>query len=129
MKKKVPWKQFTKLELKNEVSSKGEKGTESVCLQELALMYTCLADHDFKDNLCAQQMKTYHECVFSHMKKIDAQKEQLLTGKLVPNTREPQKLNHRQLNVLLRKYPQINQKETKKWSARESFTIIDHDSQ
>jgi len=111
----VPWKQYTKLELKNEVSGQGDKGTESVCLQEMALMFTCLKDNDFKDSLCAQQMKTYQDCVFTHMKNKKQLKDQLQAGKLTPNSREqPRQLNHRQLNILLRKYPQFNYVEPKK---------------
>jgi hypothetical protein len=82
----------------------------------MALMFTCLKDNDFKDSLCAQQMKTYQDCVFSHMKNKEELKAQLQAGKLTPNTRDSnsRKLNHRQLNLLLKKYPQFNYVEPKK---------------
>jgi len=113
--KLVPWKRAVPIALHNEVSGKGNKSQDVICLEEIALMFTCLKNNDFKDSICLEEMKKYHNCVFNHMAAKEELKRQIVAGKLTPNKRgEPAKLNHRQLNMLLKKYPQYNYQDPKK---------------
>jgi len=110
----VPWMQALPMALRNCVSSKSDKTMESICLQEMALMYTCMKNNEFRDKLCVTEISTYRSCVFKHLKQKEERKEQLVAGKLTPNTKEPSRLNFRQLNILLRRFPQFNTEKAKR---------------
>ncbi|ODM99951.1 Coiled-coil-helix-coiled-coil-helix domain-containing protein 1 [Orchesella cincta] len=107
--KVTPFKELLPLRLQNSVSSKSEKGADVSCLQEMAVMFACMKNNDFKEVKCSQEIETFNKCHLEHTasKKLAKQKEE--SGEIVTGTNS-RNLTSKQLNQLLAKYPQFNEK-------------------
>ncbi|XP_055539511.1 uncharacterized protein LOC129726620 [Wyeomyia smithii] len=98
---KVPFQEILPLKLKNTVSGKTDKTSDVACLQEMAVMFSCLKTNEFDESLCAKEVSTFKKCYKVYIDKKAAKKETSGKGTLVPG----RDLNYKQLNKVLRQYP------------------------
>uniref|UniRef100_A0A182Y041 Uncharacterized protein n=1 Tax=Anopheles stephensi TaxID=30069 RepID=A0A182Y041_ANOST len=97
----VPFQEVLPLRLKNHVSGKTDKTSDVACLQEMAVLFSCLKTHDFNESLCAKEVSTFKRCYKVFLDKKMAKKETSSKGVLVAG----KDLNYKQLNKVLKKYP------------------------
>ncbi|XP_050730309.1 coiled-coil-helix-coiled-coil-helix domain-containing protein 1-like [Eriocheir sinensis] len=91
------------LTLRDHVSGKGDKQQSNACLQEMAIMFACFKKNDFSQAACSKEIDTFQACHLNHMITESKKKDQELNS-LMPHGER--RLNHKQLNQLLRKYRQ-----------------------
>ncbi|EDO63590.1 uncharacterized protein LOC120904338 [Anopheles arabiensis] len=97
----VPFQEVLPLKLKNHVSGKTDKTSDVACLQEMAVMFSCLKTNDFNESLCAKEVGNFQRCYKVYLDKKTAKKETSSKGVLVAG----KDLNYKQLNKVLKKYP------------------------
>jgi len=103
----VRFQQLLPLRLRNHVSGKGEKTANVACLQEMAVMFACMKDNEFKEAKCGPQIERFQKCYSEHMTQKKEKKRKEDSGEVVAGT-DSRKLSYRQLNQLLSKFPQVN---------------------
>ncbi|KAF2351607.1 hypothetical protein FHG87_017631 [Trinorchestia longiramus] len=98
-----PYVPIRDLKLKNKVSGQYEQDTDTRCLQEMGLLLACYKKHDFSQALCAAEAEVLTNC---HKKAREEQK--LRKAKEQEKAMDPgaKQLNARQVNVLLKRFPQ-----------------------
>jgi len=106
---KIPFKEIAPLALRNEVSGKGSKGADVTCLQEMAVMFACMKNNDFKEVKCSPEIETFMTCYNQHTADKTLQKKRELSGEVVVG-RNPRNLTTTQINGLLQRFPQFNNK-------------------
>lgn len=106
----VPFQMLLPLELKNSVSGKSDKTKEAACIQELAVLFSCFKNKDFDQAQCLKEINAFQNCYKGYREKSATLREQERKGILVPGEK---KLTHRQVNQLLRRFPNVKQKESK----------------
>lgn len=62
----------------------------------------CLQKHKFENKFCNNEINKFNECFSNYMAKKTALKANREKGILTPNA---DYLNHRELNILLKKFP------------------------
>ncbi|XP_055637896.1 uncharacterized protein LOC129776335 [Toxorhynchites rutilus septentrionalis] len=97
----VPFQEILPLRLKNQVSGKTDKTSDVACLQEMAVMFSCLKANDFEERLCLKEASTFKKCYKVYLDKKADKKETSSKGIIVPG----RDLNHKQLNAFLQQYP------------------------
>ncbi|CAL8077666.1 unnamed protein product [Orchesella dallaii] len=107
--KRIPFKEQLPLQLKNSVSGKSEKGVDVSCLQEMAVMFACMKNNDFKEVKCAKEIDIYNNCNKEHTARKKQTKQKEVAGQIVTGT-NARNLTTKQMNHLLAKYPQFNEK-------------------
>lgn len=98
----VPFQMLLPLELKKSVSGKSDKQTDAACMQELAVMFACFKKTDFEQQECLKEISSFQNCYKNYHEKMTTQRDHGRKGILVPGEK---KLTHRQLNVLLKRFP------------------------
>lgn len=98
----VPFEQYLPLKLKNSVSGKGQKTNDVPCVQEMFVLFACMKKADFDDKSCSEEIKKLKKCYDIHLVESKKQDELMKSGVPQPGAK---KLNHMQLNTLLKKYP------------------------
>jgi len=99
----IVFQELRPLKLRNSVSTKTEKTVDNSCLQEMAVMFACLKANDFNEAACSPEITGFQTCYAGYKKKLkDAQQKE---SSLSPGAST---LTARQLNSLLKKYPQFN---------------------
>lgn len=98
----VDFKAMLPLQLKNSVSGKSEKDKQNPCIQEMMSLFACLKKNDYDQTPCNQEIDILNSCHKSYKITSKHEKDQLRMGILSPGAKN---LNHRQLNMLLKKYP------------------------
>ncbi|CAL8124666.1 unnamed protein product [Orchesella dallaii] len=106
---KIPFKEQLPLQLKNSVSGKSEKGVDLSCLQEMAVLFACMKTNDFKEAKCSQEIETYNKCHKEHTERKKLAKQREESGQIVMS-HDARNLTTKQLNQLLSKHPQFNEK-------------------
>ncbi|XP_058814562.1 uncharacterized protein LOC131678427 [Topomyia yanbarensis] len=99
--KTVSFKEILPLRLKNQVSGKTDKGSDVACLQEMAVMFSCLKANEFNERLCPKEVSSFKKCYKVYIDKKAVNKETSSKGILVPG----KDLNYKQLNKVLRQFP------------------------
>ncbi|KAI0218145.1 hypothetical protein LSAT2_030139 [Lamellibrachia satsuma] len=99
------YKQILPAALKDTVSTKGEGRKVTPCLQEMSLMLNCLQKHDFSEVKCSKEVEQFLHCNAS-FKEAKHKKEEIISKGLLQSTVAGGKLPPKQLNSLLRQYPQ-----------------------
>lgn len=98
---RVPFQEILPLRLKNQVSGKTDKGSDVACLQEMAVMFSCLKANDFNEDLCPKEVSTFKRCYKVYLDKKATKKETSSKGIVVPG----KDLNYKQLNKVLKQFP------------------------
>ncbi|XP_021962429.1 coiled-coil-helix-coiled-coil-helix domain-containing protein 1 [Folsomia candida] len=107
--KKIPFKEMFPVQLKNEVSGAGQKSADVSCLEEMAVMFACMKKNEFKEVKCTPEIEKFMGCYHQHRADGKAAKQRQASG-VVTVGRNPRNLTTQQLNQLLRKHPQFNEK-------------------
>jgi len=106
---KVKFQELLPLQLKNDMTRKNEKGADTTCLQEMAVMFACMKKADFKEAKCSEEISIFNKCYWQHMETKKMQKERESSGEIVTG-KNVRNLTLKQLNQILQKYPQYNEK-------------------
>ncbi|KAB0801595.1 hypothetical protein PPYR_03784 [Photinus pyralis] len=101
-KEPVPFQEILPLKLRPFVSGKGDKTSNVCCLYEMSLVFGCLKENEFKESACGREIKSFQECFTNYNKQKYITKEREAKGILTPGEK---RLPYRQLNKLLRMYP------------------------
>ncbi|CAG9836257.1 unnamed protein product [Diabrotica balteata] len=103
-KEPIPFKEILPLKLRNAVSGKGGKTSDICCIYEMSVMFACFKENEFNQSVCSKEIESFQKCYKNHLdtKKIKQQKE--AKGVLIPGEKE---LSHKQLNTLLKKFPNV----------------------
>ncbi|XP_052867298.1 uncharacterized protein LOC128273391 [Anopheles cruzii] len=102
----VPFQEMLPLRLKNHVSGKTDKTSDVACLQEMAILFSCMKTNDFNESLCTKEVGSFQRCYKGFLDKKTLKKETSSKGMLVAG----KDLNYKQLNKVLKKYPTSAQK-------------------
>lgn len=101
----VPFKEILPLKLKPLVSGKGGKVSDVCCIYEMTLMLACFKENEFGATGCAKEIEDFKKCYVNHVtakrNKIARESKGLLTA-------GEKNLSPKQINLLLKKYPNIN---------------------
>ncbi|XP_069955976.1 small ribosomal subunit protein mS37 [Cherax quadricarinatus] len=89
--------------LRDHVSGKNDKQQSVACLQEMAILFACFKKNDFVQSLCMKEVEEFHKCHVRFMQNRSKEEELNRLGILSPGEKN---LSHKQLNQLLKKYPQ-----------------------
>lgn len=100
----VPFQQILPLQLKPGVSGKGDKVSEVCCLQEMSVMFACFKSNEFNQQACSKEIQSFQKCYLNNLESKKTKKERELKGVLTPGEK---RLSHKQLNLLLSKFPNI----------------------
>ncbi|CAL4171902.1 unnamed protein product, partial [Meganyctiphanes norvegica] len=98
-----PFQEIVPLACRNTVSGKGDKQKGVACLQEMSILFACMKKNEFRDVQCDPEITAFQNCHKDYLEKESLTKAQSKSGLLVPYERQ---LTHKQLNQLLKKYPQ-----------------------
>ncbi|CAG9766396.1 unnamed protein product [Ceutorhynchus assimilis] len=100
----VPYKYSVPLKLKQGVSNKGGKISEVCCIHEMSVMFSCLKDNEFQQQLCHKEVESFQKCYTSFLTDKNQRSEREMKGLLTPGEK---RMTSKQLNVLLKKYPNL----------------------
>lgn len=103
-KEPVPFKEILPLKLKQRVSGKGDNRTEVCCIYEMSVMFACFKETDFNQSLCSKEIENFQKCYEKTKTEKDLKKQREAKGILTPGDK---KMSSRQLNQLLRGFPNI----------------------
>lgn len=67
-------------------------------------MFACFKQNDFSQQLCSKEIEKFQKCYTDNLKTKRVKAEREAKGVLIPGDR---KLSHKQLNMLLKKFPNI----------------------
>ncbi|XP_076057156.1 small ribosomal subunit protein mS37 [Oratosquilla oratoria] len=98
-----PFQDILPLALKDSVSGKGNKTQNVACLHEMSLLFACFKKNDFKESKCPQEIESFQKCHIRFMEMERTRSLQEREGVLIPGAKQ---MSHKQINILLRKYPQ-----------------------
>ncbi|KAG8307090.1 uncharacterized protein LOC124365145 [Homalodisca vitripennis] len=99
---KVEFQELLPLKLKNSVSGKGERSAENPCVQEMMVLFACLKKSEFHQSPCSKEIDTLNKCYKTHQVTVQKEKELMKMGILTPGAKD---LNHRQIGMLLKRFP------------------------
>jgi len=97
------------LQLQNSVSGKSQKGANTACLQEMAVMFACMKKSDFREVKCTEEINIFNKCYTEYVDERKVLKKREQSGEMVVG-KNPKNLTTSQLNKVLGKYPQFNEK-------------------
>lgn len=100
----IPFKAILPMQLNNSVSGKGDKTTDVCCVQEMMIMFACFKKNEFNQKLCSKEIDGFQKCYVDNLNSKKEKKEREAKGMLTPGEK---KLSHKQLNLLLTRYPTI----------------------
>ncbi|XP_063590846.1 small ribosomal subunit protein mS37-like [Penaeus indicus] len=100
-----PFQNILPISLRDHVSGKGNKQQNVACLQEMSVLFACLKANDFNQAMCPKEIQSFKGCHKNFLDTQKLKKVQEREGVLVPGEKD---LSPKQLNQLLRKYPQPN---------------------
>ncbi|KAL3286986.1 hypothetical protein HHI36_001472 [Cryptolaemus montrouzieri] len=103
-KEPVPFKERLPLKLKSRVSGRGMNTTEVFCIHEMSVLFACLKTNEFSQKLCSNEIENFQKCYSSSLTMREGRKEKEAKGILIPGEK---KLSHKQVNTLLRQFPQF----------------------
>ncbi|CAH1099627.1 unnamed protein product [Psylliodes chrysocephalus] len=103
-KEPVPFKEMLPLKLRATVSGKGGKSSDVCCIHEMSVMFACFKENEFNQDLCSKEVEKFQMCYKDNLKTSKTKKEREAKGVLTPGEK---KLSHKQLNVLLKKFPNV----------------------
>lgn len=98
---RVQFQELLPLKLKNSVSGKGEKDKQNACVQEMMNLFSCLKKNEYNQGPCSKEIDILNSCHKDHDAAVKKEKEQMKMGLLTG----VKKLNHRQITMLLKKFP------------------------
>ncbi|KZC07618.1 PREDICTED: uncharacterized protein LOC107185896 [Dufourea novaeangliae] len=102
--KKVPFREYLPLSLKDSVQGAARKSSEQNCLYEMTLLFTCLNDSNFENQLCGNQIKSLQECMKNYTEHMEEQKVARKLEVPKPNAKT---FTNTQVTYLLHKYPNV----------------------
>lgn len=103
-KEPVPFQELLPLKLKGQVSGKGEKSSDVVCLHEMSVLFACLKKNDFNQSMCSKEIGSFQKCYTTSLSKKQTKKEHESKGILTPGQKN---LTHKQVNQLLKRFPDL----------------------
>ncbi|XP_018011728.1 uncharacterized protein LOC108668963 [Hyalella azteca] len=98
-----PFVPIRDLKLKDRVSGKFDQETNTKCLHEMAVLLACYKKHDFAQAPCAVEATSLTNCHNKIREEIVTRKAKEKVGDMNPGAK---RLNRRQVNSLLQRYPQ-----------------------
>lgn len=104
-KEPVPFKEMLPLKLRPTVSGKGAKTSDVCCIYEMSVMFSCFKENEFNQSLCSKEIESFQNCYKNHMHTKKARKDKEAKGILTPGEKQ---LSHKQINTLLKKFPNIS---------------------
>lgn len=99
--KRVELKIMRPLRLREYVSGRGSGSDNVTCIQEMSVMMACFKANEFEQAPCAPEISKFQNCVTESRKAMLEREEMLKKGITVG----AKKLNHFQVNKLLKKHP------------------------
>lgn len=99
----VPFQEILPLKLKNKVSGKGDNTSEIYCLYEMSVLLACFKSNEYNQKVCSKEIENFQQCYNESVKTKQGKKEKEAKGILIPGEK---KLSSKQVNTLLRKFPQ-----------------------
>ncbi|XP_077999521.1 small ribosomal subunit protein mS37-like [Glandiceps talaboti] len=87
--------------LKDEVSNKSDNKGSATCIQEMSVLMSCWRLHDYNDTKCDKEITAFQKCAAAAEKA-----RQVRTAGNIMGKPETGKLPSKQVNVLLKRYPQ-----------------------
>lgn len=99
---RVEFQELLPLKLKDSVSGKGDKDKQNACVQEMMNLFSCLKKNDFNQSPCSKEVDILTTCHRDHDAAVRKEREQMKMGLLTPGLKN---LNHRQITMLLKKFP------------------------
>ncbi|XP_021254561.1 coiled-coil-helix-coiled-coil-helix domain-containing protein 1 [Numida meleagris] len=88
------------LVLANKVANRRELAGEATCLTEMSVMMACWKQNDFNDKACAEEIRTFYDCV---AKAEEERREKKDEYALSPKGN----ISSSKVNSLLRRFPNI----------------------
>ncbi|KAK5648899.1 hypothetical protein RI129_003791 [Pyrocoelia pectoralis] len=103
-KEPVPFQEILPLKLRPFVSGKGDKTSNVCCIYEMSVLFGCLKENEFKESACPKEIKAFQKCFSDYNLQKRIKKEREVKGIMTPGEH---KLPYKQLNKLLRMYPNV----------------------
>ncbi|XP_044745728.1 coiled-coil-helix-coiled-coil-helix domain-containing protein 1 [Coccinella septempunctata] len=100
----VPFQEILPLKLKPRVSGKGDRTSEVYCLYEMSVLMACFKANEFNQKVCSKEIENFQQCYDKSVKLKQGRKEKEAKGILIPGEK---RLSPKQVNTLLRKFPQF----------------------
>lgn len=100
----VPFQEILPLKLKERLSGKSSKSSEVCCLYEMSVVFACLKDNDFTQSLCKKEIEAFQKCYTKNINDVHQKRMREAKGIVTPGDKN---LTPKQLNILLKKYPNI----------------------
>lgn len=104
-KEPVPFQEILPLKLKPTVSGKGDKTSEVCCLHEMSVLFACMKNNDFSQQLCSKEIEAFQRCYKTTLTQKHTKKVKEAKGILTPGEKH---LSHKQINKLLKMFPNTN---------------------
>ncbi|XP_015510687.1 coiled-coil-helix-coiled-coil-helix domain-containing protein 1 [Neodiprion lecontei] len=101
---KVPFQPILPIHLRDKVSGKGEKTADVSCLQEMALLFSCLAENEFKESFCPKEVESFQSCYKTNLAKKFQKKQEEAQGGIGRNVGS---ISSATVNRLLRRFPSL----------------------
>uniref|UniRef100_A0A8C9F1R9 Coiled-coil-helix-coiled-coil-helix domain containing 1 n=1 Tax=Pavo cristatus TaxID=9049 RepID=A0A8C9F1R9_PAVCR len=86
------------LVLADKVANRREVAGEATCLTEMSVMMACWKQNDFNDKACAEEIRTFYDCVARAERKEKKDEYTLSLKGSIPSSK---------VNRLLRRFPNI----------------------
>ncbi|XP_046745537.1 uncharacterized protein LOC124410883 [Diprion similis] len=101
---KVPFQPILPMNLRDRVSGKADKISDVSCLQEIAVLFSCLSENEFKESLCPNEVKSFQLCSKMSLAKRYQKKQDEAQGGAGTN---PKSVSSTTVNRVLRRFPSI----------------------
>lgn len=98
----VKFEELLPLKLKEQVSGKGDRSKERVCVQEMSIMFACLKKNEFDQSLCSTEINKFQVCASKSYSDKFKRKQDMREGNISTGDVN---LTPREINYLLKKYP------------------------
>lgn len=99
--KRVELKIMRPLRLRDYVSGRGSGNDNVACIQEMSVMMACFKANEFEQAVCAPEIAKFQNCVTAS-RQAQMEREEILKKGITVGAK---KLNHLQVNKLLKKHP------------------------
>ncbi|KAL1514250.1 hypothetical protein ABEB36_003537 [Hypothenemus hampei] len=103
-KEPIPFQEILPLKLKATVSGKGTKTSSVCCIQEMSVLFACLSSNEYEQSPCQREIESFKKCYNDYTREKAKKIDRDMKGILTPGEKN---LTPKQLNLLLKSYPQV----------------------
>ena len=100
---KFRFTEIAPLATKNYVAGKGVGETKSACIPEMMSLFTCLAENEYHQKHCPEQVATFQKCYGTYQATNKIKRAEKQSAEPVPYANV---LRNDQLNTLMKRHPQ-----------------------